>query len=373
MRKIIALLLSCAMALSLSASSGQANAFDDSVFSSLAGYTLGEEDGSWRYEQGCFAYQGDSCLGLGFVAEQETGKELDAPWAWVEYTKNDAAKSIGSVFLKVDGAPFHFRNLDLASDGSYATWNLGKAGQDMLAKLQHAQEIRVTVVFDGQSAEFILTDRDAAGIIIWAQSILSSALYSCLDEQLLLAYDTAYSPQPVTTPAQGGFDQTQFEALEGYMLDNAGEVWRFERSVEVEAVSLYFGIGFVVDGDMRVPLNYPWAWVEYRSARGNEPVSRVKLFIDDTCYTFSSLKLLDGYSCWTLGSKACVIAEKLAKAQDAKVTICFHDDTRDFQFGAAALEPLQSWCDAVSGAQVFALLDQKLLLDFDEIYQVRVE
>ena len=373
MRSIIALLLSGAMALSLSASSALTSAFDHHVFTSLAGYSGNEEDGSWRYEQYCQADTGDAYFALGFVAERESSKELDAPWAWVEYRQDDTAKIIGSIGLKVDGVLFEFINLDLATDGSYATWNLGRVGQDMLDKLRLAQEIRVILGYDDRSAEFVLNGQDAAGIFGWADNILSSALYSQLDEQLLLAYDSAYSPKAVTLPDQGSFDQTQFDALEGFQLDNAGNAWRFERFVRAESGSGAFGIGFVADGNVQGQLNYPWAWVEYRSQGGDEPIGRVKLLIDDTLFTFSSLKVRNGYSCWTLGRKASAIVEKLTGARRVSVQIYFNDETRELAFGTAELEPLKSWGGAVSRAQIFSLLDQNLLVDLDEIYKVTIE
>lgn len=373
MKRIIALLLSGAMAFSLSAGSAQTNAFDHRVFSSLAGYTGNEEDGSWRYEQYCQAGGVDARFSLGFVAEQVSDKELDAPWAWAEYSQDDLAKTIDSIGLRVDGALFQFTNLDLAPDGSYATWSLGRISQDMLAILRHAQEIRITVVFDDQSAEIPLNAEDAAGIIRWADNIMSSALYSHLDEKLLLAYDTAYSPIAVTLPEQGSFDQAQFEALEGFELDHTGNAWRYERFVKKESGSTVFGVGFVADGTVRGPLSYPWAWVEYRSARGDEPIGMIKLLIDDRLYTFSSLKVLKGYSCWTLGRKASAITEKLIRAQMVTVTIYFGDEAREFRFGAEELEPLKSWGSTVNEARIFSLLDQKLLIDFDEIYKVTIE
>ncbi len=373
MKRIIALLLSGAMTLLLSAASAQTNAFDHRVFSSLAGYTGTQEDGSWRYEQYCQAGSGDARFSLGFVAEQVSDKELDAPWVWAEYTQDDKAQTIDSIGLRVDGALFEFINLDLAPDGSYATWNLGRVGLDMLAVLRHAQEIRVTVVSDDQPAEFALHNDDAAGIIRWADNVLSSALFAHLDEKLLLAYDAAYSHRAGTLPGRGSFDQTQFEALEGFGLDNTGNTWRYERFVTKESGSTEFGIGFVADGTVWGPLNYPWAWVAYRSARGDEPIGMVKLLIDDRFYTFSSLKALRGYSCWTLGRKASAITEKLIKAQMVTVIICFGDETREFRFGTEELEPLKSWGSAVNEAQVFTLLDPKLLFDFDEIYKVTIE
>ena len=365
--------MSGAMALSLAASSAQTKAFDHRVFTSLAGYSGNEEDGSWRYEQYCQTDSGNAHFGLGLVAEQGSDKELDAPWAWVEYTQDDMPKTIGSIGLRIDGALFEFINLDLASDGSYATWNLGRDGQDMLDKLRKAQEIRVTVVYDDLSAEFVLSGENAAGILSWANSILSSDLYSQLDEQLLLAYDTAYSPKAVILPDQGSFDQTQFDALVGFQQDKTGNAWRYERFIRAESGSMVFGIGFVADGSLQGQLNYPWAWVAYGSERGDEPISMIKFLIDDMLYTFSSLKVLNGYSCWTLGRKASAIAEKLIKAQTVTVKIYFDDETREFRFGIEDLEPLKSWGGAVSGAQIFSLLDQKLLFDFDEIYKVTIE
>ena len=366
-------MLLAAMALPLSASSAQSNGFDHRGLSSLSGYAASEEDNSWRYEQYYEADKGDIYFGLGFVAEQENGKELDAPWAWVEYIKDDAAKTVDSIELKIDSALFRFSNLDLASDGSYATWNLGRLGQDMLTKLRHAKEIRVTVAFDAQSVEVVLTQADAAGIIRWADSILSSALFSYFNDQLMLAYDTAYSPQVITLSDQGIFDQTQLNVLEGYMLDETGAAWRYERLVERQTGSLYFGLGFVADGYVNGPLNYPWAWVAYHSAGEDDPISRINILVDDALYDFSSLKIRDGYSCWTLGWEASTIAEKLIMAQTVSVKIYFGDYIKDFRFGIAALEPLRTWGSTVTGTRIFSFLDQNLLNDLDDIYREPME
>lgn len=373
MKRIISLLLSSIMACSLLVSSAQTTVFDHSVFSSLPGYVSNTDDKSWRYEQYCESNSAGTYFGLGFVTEQESGEELDAPWVWVEYIEDDAAKVITGAAIKVDGALYEYANLDLAPDKSYATWNLGNIGHDMVNLLQNAQEIEARVSFDNQTAEFVLNTADAGGIKQWAGSILSSNLYSLVDEQVLLAYDNAYSQKAVIPTDQGGFDYTQFDALTGYKLDKIDKIWRYERFIEAEDDTLYFGLGFVADGYMQGATNYPWAWVEYRSARGDEPISMIKILADDTLFTFSDLKVFDGYSSWTLGKNASAIATQLAGAREIVVKIYFADYTKDFSFDEAQLEPLKSWGSALDKARVFSLLDQQTLLDFDELYKVTIE
>lgn len=373
MKRVISLLLSSIMTCSLLVSSAQTTVFDHSVFSSLPGYVSNNDDKSWRYEQYCESDSAGTYFGLGFVTEQVPGEEFDAPWVWVEYIENDAAKVITGAAIKVDGALYEYANLDPAPDKNYATWNLGNIGRDMVNLLQDAQKIEATVTFDNQTAEFVLNATDAGDIRQWAGSILSSNLYSLVDEQVLLSYDNAYSPKAVISPDQGTFDYTQFEALTGYKLDKIDKIWRFERYVETEAEMLYFGLGFVADGYMQGATNYPWAWVEYRNARGDEPISMIKILADDMLFTFSDLKAFDGYSSWTLGKNASAIAPQLAGAREMVVKIYFGDYTKDFSFDEAQLEPLKSWGSALDGAQVFTLLDQQTLLDFDKLYKVTVK
>lgn len=373
MKRVISLLLMGIMVLSLLVSSAQTYVFDHSVFSSLPGYVSNEEGKSWRYEQYYEMDSTDTYFGLGFVAEQEQGEVLDAPWVWVEYKEDDVTQIVTGIDLKVDGVLYQYINLDLAPDQSYATWILGKIGRDMVELLQYAQEIEISVSYDEQTAVFVLNVADAAGISQWAGSILSSTLYSFVDEQVLLAYDAAYSPEAAIPPDRGGFNHMQLEALEGYKLDKIDKIWRYERYIETEADNLYFGLGFVADGYVQGSANYPWAWIEYRSARGNEPISMIKILVDDTLYTFSALKLFDGYSSWTLGKNASAIAQQLANAKEVVVKIYFGDYTMDFSFDAEELEPLKYWGDAVNKAQIISLLDQQVLLDFDELYKVTVE
>ena len=373
MKRVISLLLSGIMICSLLVSSAQITVFDHNVFSSLPGYVSNHDSKSWRYEQYCESDSVGICFALGFVAGQEPGEELDAPWVWAEYSENDAAKVITGAAIQVDGALYEYTNLDLIPDKSYATWNLGNIGHDMIELLQDAQEIEVMVTFDNRTAEFVLDAANAGGIRQWAGSILSSNLYSFVDEQVLLAYDNADRPKAVIPLDQGGFSYMQFEALTGYKLDKIEKVWRYERCVETEENNLYFGLGFVADGYVQGAVNYPWAWVEYRSARGDEPISMIKILADDTLFTFSGLKVSDGYSSWTLGKNASAIAAQLAGAREMVVKIYFGDYTKDFSFDETQLEPLKSWGSALDSAQVFSLLDQKTLDDFDELHKVTVE